>query len=326
MGEINNLAHYLLTLYCYQLYDLDEIIKYFIFKKGDFTLAHVKHKFGKTHYVVHKAKIKNKKTPIIFLHGGPGGTHLSFLPLKSLARDRDIYMYDQIGGGSSSATTSKLWTIETFVEELSILIKFWKLDSFILMGASWGTTLALEYFLVTKNTKIEKIIFQSPLFSTKDWEKDANQLIKNLPKKTQKIINYCHEIDATDSKVYQEAIFDYYLKHVLRNKKLLKKPMKPNINGNKIYAHMWGPSEFKATGTLKKYERVSHLKKLNIPVLLICGEHDEATPLTVKKYHKIIKNSEFQIIHNSSHSISRENPKELLKVIRRFIGRESGVL
>lgn len=283
-------------------------------------MSYIKHKFGKTFFVLHKSKIKNKKTPIIFLHGGPGGTHNYFLPLKSLSKDRDIYMYDQIGGGESSAIALKLWTIDIFVEELSLLIKAWKLDHFILMGSSWGTTLALEYFLTKKDKRIEKIIFQSPLFSTKDWEKDALGLIKKMPAKTQKVINYCHEIEATDSKVYQEAVFEYYLKHVLRDEKVLRNPnKKPNVNGNKVYAHMWGPSEFKATGTLKKYERASDLKKLNIPVLLICGEHDEATPPTVKKYHKMIKHSQFKVIKNASHSISRENPKDLLRVIKEFI-------
>lgn len=286
-------------------------------------MSYIKHKFGKTFYIKFSCPKKNKKTPIIFLHGGPGSTHNYFLALKSLASDRDIYMYDQIGGGKSSATPPNLWTIKTFVEELGILVKAWGLESYILMGASWGTTLALEYFLAANKheaKQIEKIIFQSPLFSTTDWEKDANRLIKNLPKQTQKIINYCHEIEATDSKVYQEAVFQYYLKHVLRSEKLLKKPRKPNINGNKIYAHMWGPSEFKATGTLKSYERVSQLKKLNIPVMLVCGKHDEATPETVKKYHKIIKYSEFQVINKASHCISLENPKDLLKVIKGFIG------
>jgi proline iminopeptidase len=283
-------------------------------------MPYITHKFGKTFFVVHKTSAKNKKTAIIFLHGGPGGTHHSFEPLKALAKDRDLYMYDQIGGGGSSAINQKLWKIETFVEELSILVKAWKLEKFILIGASWGTTLALEYFLAKKDKRIEKIIFQSPLFSTKDWEKDANRLIKELPKKTQKVINYCHEIDATDSSVYKEAIFEYYLKHVLRNEKMLRKPsLKPNVHGNQVYAHMWGPSEFKATGTLKKYERVSSLKKLNIPVMLVCGEHDEATPVTVKKYHKIIKHSEFHIVKNASHCITRENPKDLLKLIKEFI-------
>lgn len=286
-------------------------------------MSYIKHKFGKTFYVLHKSKTKNKKTPIIFLHGGPGGTHNYFLPLKSLAKDRDVYMYDQIGGGESSAINEKLWTINTFVEELSLLIKAWKLDSFILMGASWGTTLALEYFLEKEDPRIERIIFQSPLFSTKDWEKDAVGLIKKLPKNTQKVINYCHEIEATDSKVYKQAVFDYYLRHVLRDGKLLrKKSKKPNISGGKVYEYMWGPSEFKATGTLKTYERASKLKKLKMPVLLICGEHDEATPSTVKKYHKMIKQSEFCVIKKASHSIARENPKALIKAISDFISSE----
>jgi proline iminopeptidase len=283
-------------------------------------MSYIKHKFGKTFYTTIKTKKKNKKTPVIFLHGGPGGTHHYFLPLKSLAADRDLYLYDQIGSGASSAIASSAWTIETFVEELSILTKAWALDEFILMGTSWGTTLALEYFLATKDKRIEKIIFQSPLFSTKDWEKDANRLIKKLPTKTQKIINYCHEIEATDSKVYQKAVFQYYLKHVLRNEKLLKNPKrKPNPNGNEVYAHMWGPSEFKATGSLKTYERAGQLKKLKLPVLLVCGEYDEATPETVKIYHHKIRNSEFKIIRKASHSIARENPKDLLKVIKDFI-------
>lgn len=286
-------------------------------------MSYIKHKFGKTFYVCHKSKRKNKKTPIIFLHGGPGGTHNYFLPLKSLAKDRDVYMYDQIGGGESSAILPKLWKIETFVDELSFLIKAWKLDSFVLMGASWGTTLALEYFLAKKDSRIESIIFQSPLFSTTDWENDANRLIKALPNQTQKVINYCHEIEATDSKVYKKAVFEYYLRHVLRDEKLLrKKSKKPNTHGNAVYEAMWGPSEFKATGTLKTYERVSKLKSLKMPVLLICGEHDEATPLTVKKYHKIIKQSEFAVIKKASHSIARENPKALLKVISDFISSE----
>ncbi len=283
-------------------------------------MSYVKHIFGKTFFILHKSKSINKKTPIIFLHGGPGGSHQYFLPLKSLSRDRDLYMYDQIGGGSSSAIPSQQWTITTFVEELSLLIKAWKIDTFILMGTSWGTTLALEYFLQTKDTRIEKIIFQSPLFSTKDWEKDATRLIGLLPKASQKVINYCHEIEATDSKVYQNAVVEYYLKHVLRNKKLLTNhKRKPNLGGDLIYSHMWGPSEFKATGTLKKYERVGQLKKLKMPILFICGIHDEATPQTVQKYHKLIKHSEFKVIKNASHSISRENPKDLLRAINYFL-------
>lgn len=282
-------------------------------------MTFIKHKFGQTFYLKHKSKSKTKKTPIVFLHGGPGGTHDYFLNLKSLSKDRDLYMYDQIGGGGSSTIEPKLWKIETFVEELSILLDKWKLDSFILLGTSWGTTLALEYLLKTKDKRIEKIIFQSPLFSEKDWSVDAKRLINGMPANSKKVIKYCHEIGATDSKVYKEAVTTYYLKHVLRNKKILLRKRKPNVGGELIYMHMWGASEFYATGTLKNYERVSHLSKIKVPVLLVCGEHDEATPKTVKKYHRLIKDSTFRIVKNASHCIAIENTKGLLQEINKFL-------
>lgn len=283
-------------------------------------MSFIKHKFGKTFYTKIKCHKKSKKTSIVFLHGGPGGTQQSFLQLKELASDFDLYFYDQVGGGQSSPTPEKFWNIKTFVEELSILVDKWKLEEFVIVSGSWGTTLALEYFLKTKDKRLKKIVFQSPLFSTSDWEADAKRLIKKLPTKTQKIINYCHEIEATDSKVYKEAMFQYYLKHVLRNEKLLKDPKrKPNPHGNRVYEYMWGPSEFKATGTLKNYEKVKDLHKVKIPVLLICGKYDEATPETSRKYQKKFPNAKFKMIANASHSIARENPKAYLKELKMFL-------
>jgi proline iminopeptidase len=283
-------------------------------------MPRIRHRFGRTYYLRIKCRKKKKKTPIIFLHGGPGGTHLSLLKLRSLSRDRDLYYYDQIGGGESDPTPKRFWKIETFVKELSVLVNKWDLKEFILVGGSWGTTLALEYYLRTKDPRVQKIVFQSPLFSTKDWEMDANRLISKMPKKIQKIFKLCHEVGAMDAKVYRDASFEYYAKHVLRNRALLKKPKKkPNPHGNKIYEFMWGPTEFKALGTLKKYDRVKSLKKVKVPVLLICGQHDEATPQTSQRYQKLFPEAQLQIIKNASHSIARENPKAYLKALRKFL-------
>lgn len=283
-------------------------------------MPHLRHRFGRTYYLAIKCRKKNKKTPVIFLHGGPGGTHQSLLKLKALSRDRDLYYYDQIGGGESDPITKRFWKIETFVSELIFLIDKWKLKEFVLVGGSWGTTLALEYYLRTRDPRLKKIVFQSPLFSTKDWEMDASRLISKMPKKIQKILNLCHEIGAMDSKVYRDASFEYYAKHVLRNRKLLKKPKKkPNPHGKKIYEFMWGPTEFKALGTLKKYDRVKALKSVKIPVLLICGQHDEATPETSRRYQKLFPQAQLQVIKNASHSIARENPRMYLEVLRKFL-------
>lgn len=283
-------------------------------------MAFIRHKDGETFFLT-KGK-KSNNIPLIALHGGPGGTCNRLKDLFELASDRKIFIYDQIGGGKSSSIPASKWNIETFVKELKYLINHWKLKEFHLFGASWGTTLALEYLRREQDPRIKSIIFQSPMFSAADWERDANMLIKKLPKETQKVISYCHEINATDSQVYKDAIFEYYKRHVLRNETLLKKKSKPH-DGHKVYQAMWGPSEFKATGSLKTYDQVDFLKHIKVPTLFVCGEHDEATPKTTKSYAKLVKKSEFHIIKGASHSILFEKKKPMLKVIDDFISKHS---
>ena len=144
-------------------------------------MAFIEHKLGKTHFT---KKGRGTKTPIIWLHGGPGGTHSPDSKLFTMAQDRVVYSYTQIGSGKSSKIKSSQYTIKTFVDELSYLIKAWNLKEFHLMGGSWGTTLALEYYLAKKGKGVKSIVFQSPMFSAKDWQNDANELIAKLPKQT----------------------------------------------------------------------------------------------------------------------------------------------
>lgn len=265
-------------------------------------------------------KGKGNKTPIIWLHGGPGGTHSSDSPIFTMADGRKVYCYTQIGGGRSSKIDKKLWKIKTFVEELEILINKWGLKEFHLMGGSWGTTLALEYYLQKKGKGVKSIVFQSPCFSAKDWKADGIKLIKGLSKNSQKVIKYCHEIGATDSKVYKEAVKEFYLKHVLRDKKKLENAFnKPNPNGDEVYEYMWGPSEFEPQGTLKNYDRLKDLKKIKVPTMIICGQYDEATPATGIKYANMIDNCSFSEIRGASHAIWAEKPEKIKSVILEFL-------
>ena len=55
-----------------------------------------------------------------------------------------------------------------------------------------------------------------------------------------------------------------------------------------IYEHMWGPTEFLATGNLIDFDLSDRLYKIDIPVLFITGEYDEARPETVSKFQKMI--------------------------------------
>lgn len=262
--------------------------------------------------------------PIILLHGGPGGSHLTLEPLiKPLSKKRIVYAYDQMGGGRSSELKSSKIHISHFVQELDELTKIWGLEKFHLYGASWGTTLALEYYLRKGKKKVASLIFQSPMFDAERWEKDGKRLIKDLSKEDQKIIRYCHEVGATDSKVYQQVMERYYLKHVLRNKKasreLDSKSHLKNPQGKQIYQKMWGSSEFFPTGSLKNYDQVHRLKEIQVPSLFICGQFDEATPQSTQLFSSKVKGAQFEVVSGASHVIAHEQAVKLTKVIDRFI-------
>ena len=143
-------------------------------------MSFIEHRLGRTHFTV-KGKTTDR-LPVIWLHGGPGGTHNPNGNLFNLSDHRKVYAYTQLGSGKSSDLSKRQWRISTFVQELELLVAAWGLKDFHLMGGSWGTTLALEYYLKVGGQGIRSMVLQSPMLSAVDWQKDANRLIKALPK------------------------------------------------------------------------------------------------------------------------------------------------
>lgn len=85
-------------------------------------------------------KTEEGKSPIILLHGGPGSTHNYFELLDRVAESgRAVIMYDQLGCGNSFVEGHpELWTPETWLNELCVLIDYLHIDHFHLLGQSWG--------------------------------------------------------------------------------------------------------------------------------------------------------------------------------------------
>jgi proline iminopeptidase len=276
-------------------------------------------KLGSTYYI--KKGRLGDKFPLISCHGGPGGTHHSVKPILELSKERQVVVYDQIGSGLSSATPKSKWNIEVFCKNLNELINHLGYKKVILHGSSWGGTLILEYYK-RYPSKVAGLIFHSSLISEKHWRDDAQKLISKLPAKVQKTINACQEVGATDSKVYQDAMMVYYKKHLCRDKKIWETKTKTNFNAQ-LYNYMWGPSEFCATGTLKKYNGLPALKKIKIPALFVSGEFDEATPASSKYFASLVKFGNFKMIKKASHSSLREKKNETLKVFNLFLSKSS---
>ncbi len=261
-----------------------------------------------------------KKIPILMLHGGPGYPSNSLQTLTNLANERKVIFYDQLGCGRSDRPTDKsLWKIERFIEELHAVKKTLRLDRFILLGHSWGSMLATAYTLKYPSS-VKSLILSGPFLSVSRWIADAESLKKSLPEKIQAIINEHEKNKTTDSKEYKKAALEFYKQHLCRIYPYPKSLQEEHKNaGIDAYLTMWGPSEFYCNGNLKGYDLTPQLHSIKIPVLLLCGIYDEATPKTVKYYKSLFPNASMVVFKKSSHMTYLEEPENYIETVEKFI-------
>jgi proline iminopeptidase len=268
----------------------------------------------------YKVMGEGEKTPILTLHGGPGGTHRYFYQLSPQTDERSVILFDQLGGGRSEYhIDTTLMTVDHFVEQVKAVKEELDLEEFYLLGHSWGGALAVEYYL-TYPEGIKGLILSSPLISTPRWEADADTLIMTLPAKMQDIIENANTTGDYVSEEYKKADAYYWSQFGLRTAKNDHPLDTIEVSGNSIiYNYMWGPSEFRCTGTLKDFDRTESLSKISVPTLFLTGEFDEARPQTVKYFSKQVHNAEFAVIKGAGHSTLHDNQESYNEILANFL-------
>ena len=261
------------------------------------------------------------KTPLLLLHGGPGGRSCLFSVLSELATDRQVIMYDQLGSGRSERPNDlALWRTDRFVEELDAVRKALGLSEVHILGHSWGGTLATEYLLTKGQQGVRSVILSSPLISTPRWLADTRRLRLTLPEPVQSALNKCEAVETADDPACVAAN-DVFEEHFVRGAKTL--PAVPECEGvtggDQVYRHMWGAGEFTATGLLRDYDRTDRLGELKLPVLFLAGRHDEAVPETVADFQRRVPGARMQVFENSAHATYRTETAEYVRIVREFL-------
>ncbi len=263
---------------------------------------------------------EGENTPLLCMHGGPGGTHRYFYYLEEVSKQRPVILFDQLGSGRSGHhTDTTLLTVEHFVEQVHALKEHLELNEYYILGQSWGAALQLEYYQKYPQG-IKGIVFSSPYVSTPIWAEDADTLISTLPDSVQEYIRIAEESNEFGTDDYKFADSVYWSRFGLRT----SPPPHwmdtiPTPSNSFIYNYMWGPSEFTATGILKDYDNASALSSINVPTLFLTGEFDEARPSTIKKFRDMVEGSEFVMISSAGHSSMMDNTNEYNTAVSTFL-------
>ncbi len=263
---------------------------------------------------------EGNKTPILTLHGGPGYPSYYLNPLKSLAQNRSIIMFDQLGcGQSDKLVDTTLMTIDAYVAQTRKLVEHLNINELIIYGHSWGTMLGIEYYDKYPDG-VKAIILGSPCIDLNMWQNDTDSLLSQLPDSIrQPLLLHKNKIipDTTRlNKAIDYFYHEFYTRKLPHSKDIIKAD---SLWDSTAYEYMWGIEEYSVDGTLHGYDGKGILRKIDVPVLYIAGEYDTARPSTVKKYQAITSNSKFEIIEGAGHQTLNDNQKKEIKVIESFL-------
>jgi pimeloyl-ACP methyl ester carboxylesterase len=256
---------------------------------------------NRTNIEILKAEFKNNKS-IVFIHGFPFDLFIWKRVISFLKDNFYCISYNVRGVGKSKAGSGQ-FTMEMFVDDLEAIIEKLKLDKPVICGLSMGGYISLRAVERFEN-KLGGLI----LCDTKS-EADPNAAklkraegIKriNLGDRENFVVEFVKNCISEEFIRKNEKEFKEVLSHSLKINPVALKGCLLAMAG--------------------RTDTTEYLSKINIPVLVLCGENDTLAPSSsMKKMAGKIKNSDFAIIPNSGHVTSVENPEFVAEKIRSFL-------
>ncbi|WP_085462688.1 proline iminopeptidase-family hydrolase [Mesorhizobium australicum] len=261
---------------------------------------------------------------LFLLNGGPGLPCDYVRDSHSCLVDEGyrVVAFDQLGCGASDRPTDPaLWTIERYVAETETVRQALRLGRVHLLGQSWGGWLGIEYAL-THPEALKSLILENTAADMPHLVSELARLRGALGPETVAMMQ-AHEADGSiDHPEYQAAITLLNYRHVCRLAHW-PAPVLRSVNDWNMgpYGTMQGPNEFLYTGNLKDWNRVPDLHRIELPVLITVGRHDELTPACAMRMKLHLKDAELHVFPNSSHLPFFEEPAAYYPVLVDFLGR-----
>ena len=237
---------------------------------------------------------------LFLLNGGPG-LPCNYLrePLIALAdQGFRVVTYDQLGCGRSDKPTDKsLWNISRYVEEVETVLRALDLPPVHLLGHSWGGWLGIE-FALTYLGSIRTLILSNTCGDMPHLVSELNRLRGALGSETVAMMQRYEALGQFDHPAYKGAITVLNYRHVLR----LDVAPKP------------------AHDSLKDWNRIPDMHRITVPTLVMCGQHDEMTPVCAMRMQRALPDAEITVFPNSSHMPIYEEADAYLARLTKFLG------
>jgi proline iminopeptidase/L-proline amide hydrolase len=228
-----------------------------------------------------------------------------------------VILYDQLDSGMSDQPEDPAnWRPERFVAELEAIRKELNVTRWHVIGHSWGAALALEYAAAYPQHTASAVL-SGTYISTPHWITGTNLLIRDLPDNVAAAIRACEGPNPPGADICEPATAAFYAAYNGRADRPAPSPDArayrqryggKGFNGT-VYNAMWGPTEFRASGSLATYDATHLLPRVDgNRILFVVGQYDEARIDTVQDFVALTPGAELAVVPGGSHAFIAERP------------------
>lgn len=240
--------------------------------------------------------------PVMLLLHGLGSTKADWdLQKEAFSEAFRVIAPDLRGHGNSSKPVSKKeYGISQCAEDMKLLLKALNIENCTVVGFSMGGAIAFDMALKYPKLIDKMIIVNSaPDFNNLGWfgkkmiiERTLFLKLKGMASLAKKVTN------AMFPEPGQKKLRDAFYARASKNE------LKPYYYSFRTLMN-WGIGK--------------KIKDIKIPTLVVASEHDY-TPISLKKaYVSKMPNARLEVIKNSRHGVTMDQPREFNKVILKFM-------
>ena len=295
---------------------------------------------SETHELYYEEVGNPNGTPILFLHGGPGGGINSYVRrFFNPSRYRAI-LFDQRGSGKSKPYASiEDNTTQDLINDIERLRKEFNIQSWVVMGGSWGSTLALLYAIHHPN-RVRALILRGvflarpseiawlygPHGAARIYPKDYDYFVAALSEEEKKnlIPSFLKRLTDSSLAIQLRAVNDWNRWEMgisqlipVEEPEDFHNTLDEGLSIARIEAHYFTNNSFLPSKNfiLEQCETIAH-----IPCEIVQGRYDiVCPPQSAYELHQRLPLSNLHIVADAGHSsIERGISRGLHTALRKF--------
>jgi len=263
--------------------------------------------------------MKGTGQPVVLIHGNPGSCHDWSRLYGSISSRYRAVAFDRPGHGHSERPNHRPITVEVQAEMLHAALTQFRIERPIVVGHSWGGSLALVYALMFPD-EISGVVLLAPAAYESD---DGVSFLSKLPgwPVIGDILNFLFTpllgpwLVRTDiAKAFApDPVPKHYLRHVLAEWTLPKK------------VKWYSVDDALLNESLPKF--ADRYPEINAPVVIVTGDADQIVPAAqnAERLHQALPRSQFNLLPKTGHQIPFTRPDAVLAAIDHIAATRPGL-